>query len=205
MLRKSLARPTAALAAAAFLVGACGGTGPTTAPTSAPTLAPATLAPTVAPATLAPASPAFTMPSVDKELEGLLPDEIAGETVSKSSVGGAAMVAGPGGEYLVPLLTALGKEPADLTAGVGSTSKAFFLAFRIKGLEASEFFDAFIDAAMDEPGAQLSDVTIAGKQAKKFTDSAGTRYLYFTGDTIITVSPIVASDAIINEIFQKLP
>jgi orotate phosphoribosyltransferase-like protein len=57
--------------------------------------------------------------------------------------------------------------------------------------------------------ANVSDVTIAGKTAKKVVEStdATTIYLYATGDVLITVSPIGdgLTDAVLNEIFQNLP
>ena len=208
MNRLHLARFVAAVAALALGLAACGGDAATSGPTPAqPTVAPATLPPTTAaspvPSTIV---PGFSMPSVDKDLEAILPDTIAGEAVTKGSVSGETMVAGQGGEDLKDVLAALDKSPSDLTAAIGSNSKAFFLAFRIKGVEASRFFDAFLDAAADNPAAQLSDVTIAGKQAKKFSDTPGsTTYLYLTGDAIVTVSPIVASDAVLDEIFEQLP
>ena len=201
MTRKLLARAVA-LGAATVAVAACGGTTASTAPTQAPV--------TVAPATQPPSSflPGFSfdLPSADEELEGLLPDDIGGEPVTKASVTGDTLLQnGSGGEDFQKVLDALGKAPSDLTAALGGNSKAFVIAFRIKDVPAGQFFDQFVQLANQDPQTQLSDVTLGGKQAKKFTDSAGTTsYLYLIGDTIVTVSPIVPDDAVLNEIFQKL-
>ena len=201
MTRQTFPRPAAMVAAAALVVAACGGTTATLAPTAAPA--------TVAPATPAPSSilPGFSidLPSVDKELEGLLPDEVAGEAVTKASVAGDMLLQGANSEDFQKVLNALGKAPSDLTAALGGNSKAFIIAFRIKGVPASQFFNQFVQLANQDPQSQVADVTLGGKQAKKFTDAEGTTtYLYLIGDTIITVSPIVPDDAVLNEIFQKL-
>jgi hypothetical protein len=198
------------LPAVALVLAACVGGAPTLAPTIAPaTVAPATIAPpTVPPATLAPPTlaPGFSLPSADKELEGLLPDQIAGEAVGKSSVGGEALVAGPGGDAYQRVLTALDKKPSDLSAAIGSTEDVLLLAFRIKGVEADAFFDAYLEAAAAEPDAQPTDVTVAGKPAKRFTDATGqTLYVYFVDGASITVSQSEPDTAVLTEIFEKLP
>ena len=148
----------------------------------------------------------ISLPSADKELEGLLPDQIAGETVGKSSVGGEALVAGPGGDAYQRVLTALDKKPSDLSAAIGSTEEVLLLAFRIKGVEADAFFDAYLEAAAAEPDAQPTDVTVAGKPAKRFIDATGqTLYVYFVDGASITVSQSQPDTAILTEIFEKLP
>ncbi|HET9853098.1 MAG TPA: hypothetical protein VFP56_11415 [Candidatus Limnocylindrales bacterium] len=203
MTRQIPARALAIGAATALAVAACGGTTASTTPTQPPaTVAPAT---SQAPSSGLPGF-SFELPSVDKELEGLLPDDIGGEPVTKASVTGDTLLqSGSGGDEFQKVLTALGKAPSDLTAALGGNSKAFVIAFKIKDVPASQFFDQFVQLANQGSASQLSDVTLGGKQVKKFTDTAGTTtYLYLVGDTIITVSPIVPDDAVLNEIFQKL-
>jgi hypothetical protein len=202
MTRETLSRAAALVAAAALAVAACGGNTATTAPTQAAATAP--------PATQPPSSvlPGFSidLPSVDKDLEALLPDEVGGEALTKASVSGATLLQnGAGGDDLQKVLTALGKAPSDLTAALGGNSKAFVIAFKIKDVPASQFFDQFVQLANQDSTSQLTDVTVGGKQAKKFTDAAGTTmYLYLIDDTIITVSPITPDEAVLDEIFQKL-
>ena len=207
MIRRSFF-PSIALVAVAATALACGSPAATTTPTTAaPTAAPATMpAFSLVPGMSFAPGFSFDLPSVDKELEAVLPNDVAGEPISKSSVGGETFLGTPGSEELTAVLQALGKTPADLTAAVGGNTKAFLIAFRIKGVPAGQFLDSFVTAASGEAGVQLTDVTISGKQAKKFTDAAGTTmYLYLTGDTIVTVSPISLDEAVLNEIFTKLP
>lgn len=206
--RAPRARLAAALLAAGIVLAACGGPAATAVPTLAPvTDSPPTVAPpATVPATPAPPSPGMSLPSVDQELEDLLPDDIAGEPVVTSSVGGEALVAGQGGKDFEDVLKALDKEPSDLTAALGGTTKAILLAFRIKGVDAATFFDAYLDAAADQPDAVIADATIAGKPVKRFSDGAGsTLYVYFVEGAIVTVSLFVADDAILTEIFEELP
>ena len=206
MIRRSPFRSIALVAVAATAF-ACGSPATSTTSTTAPTVA----APTMPAFSLDPNMSfgpgfSFELPSVDKALEAVLPDEIAGEAVSKSSVGGETFLGTAGSEELTAVLQALGKTPADLTAAVGGNSKAFLIAFKINGVPAGQFLDSFVAAASGDSGVQLTDVTVGGKQAKRFSDNAGTTmYLYLTGDTIVTVSPITQDQAVLDEIFSKLP
>ena len=107
---------------------------------------------------------------------------------------------------LQKVLTQFGKQPADLSVAVGGTSKASVFAFRIKGVDANQMFGAFAAAQGSDVGT-VTDVTIAGKAAKKVVDSSGTvLYLYATGDALITISSTDdgLTDAVLNEIFQNL-
>ena len=208
MNRLDFLRP-ALLAAAVIAVAACGSPAATTAPSSgaAATQAPAT----VVPATTPPASvgPGFSidLPSVDKELEGVLPDQIGGETVRKASMSGEAMLGGPGSEEFQEVLEALDKSPSDVTGAFGGTTRAITIAVRINGVDATAFFNAFVQAAQDDQGV-FTDVTIAGKPAKKLLDGSGaTTYLYLAGDTIVTIAGAGSdlTDAELTEIFGQLP
>ena len=55
--------------------------------------------------------------------------------------------------------------------------------------------------------ATITDVTIAGKAAKKAvpTDDSGTSYLYTAQDVVFAVGGDPISDAQLNEVFSKLP
>jgi hypothetical protein len=211
MTRPFLARALAVVAAGVTFIAACGGGTATTAPA---TIAPATVAPTVAATQAAAASGlpgfSFALPSgfnADKDLEALLPNTIAGETVTKLSMtGDSFMGMGQGTDDLQKVLTQFGKTPADLSVAVGGTSKASVFAFRIKGVDANQLFGAFAAAQGSNVGT-VTDVTIAGKAVKKVVDSTGTvLYLYATGDALITVTDIGGglTDAVLAEIFQNL-
>lgn len=210
MTPRSLARPLALLVAGATFIAACGTGAATTAPTTAPTVAPATAAPTQAAGGSAQPGFSFALPSglnADKDLEALLPSTIAGETVTKLSMtGDSFMGIGQGTDDLQKVLTQFGKSPADLSVAVGGTSKASVFAFRIKGVDANQLFGAFAAAQGSDVGT-ITDVTIAGKAAKKVVDATGTvLYLYATGDALITITDIGGglTDAVLNEIFQNL-
>lgn len=212
MTSRSLARPLGLLAAAATFIAACGGGAATTAPTTAATVAPATVAPTQgADASELPGF-SFAIPSgfnADKDLEALLPDDIGGETVQKLSMtGDSFMGVGQGTEDLQKVLDQFGKSPSDLSVAFASSTKASIIAFRIKGVDGSKIFDAFLAASQDQDVASMSDVNIAGKAAKKVTDSTGqTLYLYATGDAIVTITDINGglTDPVLQQIFQQLP
>jgi hypothetical protein len=209
MSSRLLTRALALVAAGATFIAACGGGAATTAPTVAPTLAPATQGAGVPESSGLPGF-SFALPSgfnADKDLEALLPNTIAGETVTKLSLtGDTFMGAGQGTDDLQKVLTQFGKQPADLSVAVGGTSKASVFAFRIKGVDANQMFGAFAAAQGSDVGT-VTDVTIAGKAAKKVVDPAGTvLYLYATGDALITISSTgdALTDAVLNEIFQNL-
>jgi hypothetical protein len=205
-----LASPLALGAAAAFLVTACGGTTATSAPTGgAPATAPAATDGAVATTPPASVVPGFSveLPNQDKDLEALLPDEIGGQALTKLSMTGDSFLGSPGSEDMQATLTALGKTPADLSVGFASNQSVVILAFRVKGVEAGKIFEAVLAASEDADTANITDVTVNGKAAKKLIDSTDTTsYLYLTGDTMITVTAIgTLADATLNEIFSKLP
>lgn len=208
MTPSSLARPLALVAAGAMFIAACGSGAATTAPSATPTIAPAT----AAPAGSGQPGFSFALPSglnADPALEGMLPDTIAGETVTKLSMtGDSFMGGGMGTEDLQKVLDQFGKGPSDLSVAVGGSSKASVFAFRIKGVDANQLFTAFA-AVQGNQSANVSDVTVAGKAAKKVVEStdATTLYLYAAGDVLITITGNAGglTDPVLNEIFQQLP
>lgn len=193
-----------ALAASLFVAACQGGTAATNTPTQAPTAAP----------TAAPSNPgsSFALPSgfnADQDLEALLPDEIGGKKIQKLSMtGDTFMGSGESTEELEALLTQLGKQPSDLSVAFAGTEAAAIIAFRIKGVDANTFYNGFLAAAAGEDVANISDITIAGKSAKKLVDAEQTvSYLYLTGDALFTITALTGAipDDILNEIFTKLP
>jgi hypothetical protein len=207
MTPRLLARALAVVAAGATFVAACGGGSATPAPTATP---PAVAATQGAEASGLPGF-SFALPSgfnADKDLEGLLPDTVAGETVQKFSMAGTSfMGTGQNTDSIQKVLTQFGKSPADLSVAFGGTTKASMVAFRIKGVDGSRIFDAFTASAGQDVGS-IADVNISGKPAKKVTETGGTTlYLYSTGDTILTITDINGglTDAVLQQIFQQLP
>lgn len=211
MTRPTFPRPPGLLAVAAViaLVAACGGSVSTGAPSTG---APATGAPsTGAPSTAAPGASglpgfSFELPSEDKALEDVIPDEIGGEAVLKSSMTGGGSLPS---EDVEAMLNKLGKTATDMSAAFGGNSKASIIAFRVKGADANALFTAFRDAADPDDVAQISDITVSGKSARKVVsaDASTTTYIYVQGDTLVTVSTLTGDvdPAILNEIFSKLP
>ena len=204
-----ISRPLAIVAAAAFVVTACGGPTATTAPA---TVAPATTGPVATtPGPSVDPGFSFAIPSgfnADTDLEGLLPDEIGGVALTKLSMTGDQFLQDGSAEDLEETLDALNKQPSDLSVAFGGNATVVLIAFRVKGVDANTIFQAVVASQEAEDVSNMTDVTIAGKSAKKLLDSTETTtYLYLTGDAVVTVTGAgtVLDDATLNEIFSKLP
>ena len=209
MTRSPLARPLAVLAGAAIFVAACGSSSPTTAPATV-ALSTQALA-TAAPGASAVPGFSFVLPSgfnADQDLEALIPDDIGGQPVQKLSMAGTSFL-GTGedsSKEMLALLTQLGKTPSDLSVAFGSPgSDAVIIAFRIKGVNANDALNALVTLSQNPDMGEMTDVTVAGKSAKKLVSAEeGDTYLYFSGDVIFTIAGDI-SEPVLNEIFSKLP
>jgi hypothetical protein len=196
----------ALLIGASLVAGACGSAA--TAPT------PTTEALTQAPPTAAPPSIglpgfSFTLPSFtpDAELEALFPDAIGGETLKVTSMAGTQFLAMPtAGKDLGEALTQLGKTPADLSVAFAGTMQVIVFAFRIKGVPADQFFAAY---SASVAGGGLTDASYGGKAVKKVvTTGQPAVYLYLNGEILWTIASsgtAAPTDALLNEVFSKLP
>jgi hypothetical protein len=195
----------ALLVGAALLVVACSGAAGTTAPT---TLAAATEAPAseAAPASGLPGF-SFALPSFtsDAELEAKFPKELGGETLQILSMSGSDFLgSGMSGNEIGPILQQLGKAPSDLSVAVGGTTSISVIAFRIKGVPADQFLNAYTSQA--QQGAAITDASFGGKSVKKVVASGQDPvYLYLKDDVIWTVGGSGPTDALLNEAFSKLP
>ena len=201
----------ALLIGAMLVIAACGPaanatTGPTTTPTSPPV--------TQAPGSEAPGSSglpgfSFALPSFtsDAELEAMFPTQLGGETLQILSMSGSDfMGSGMSGNEIGPILQQLGKSPSDLSVAVGGTTNISVIAFRIKGVPADQFLNAYI--AQAPQGATITDASFGGKSVKKVvTTGQDPIYLYLHDDVIWTVggSGSGLTDALMNEAFSKLP
>jgi hypothetical protein len=201
----------ALLAGAALLVVACGSSAPTTAPTTGPvTQAPPTQA--------APSQPAssgglpgfsFALPSFtsDAELEAMFPKDLGGQPITVLSMTGSDFFgSGMAGNEIGPALQQLGKSPSDLSVAVGGTAEISVIAFRIKGVPADQFLNAYTATAGGTNGATITDASFGGKAVKKVTTAGQPgAYLYLKGDVIWTVGGNAPTDALLTEAFSKLP
>lgn len=199
----------AALVALVALVAACGGAASSGAPATSAPVATQGAAATQAPAGSGGPGFSFDLPSEDEELEKILPDEVGGEPVQKASMSGASIFQGGGTEDMQAMITKLGKSPDDLSAAFGGNSKASIVAFRVKGADANAIYQAFVEAADPEDVVSVTDVTVAGKSAKKIVgeDAGTTSYVYLYGDAVVVVSTMAGEldQQVLDEIFSKLP
>lgn len=206
-----VAMRTVALAAGLAIVAAGCGPGPT--PTPSPSAAAvATDAPVETFVFPSFALPSFVLPSFvgDAALEARIPDEIAGQPVNKTSLTGESFLESFGslGDAMTALLGQIDKTPADLSVCYAGTDAVTVVAYRIKGVPAASFFQAFILIA--QPGAQIqqTDETFGGKAVTKVVpaDASGeTVYAYTSGDTVFIVGGDSVTDALLDETFSKLP
>ena len=201
----------ALLTGAALLVVACGSSAATTAPTAPPvTQAPPTQA--------APSEPAssqllpgfsFALPSFtsDAELEAMFPKDLGGQPITVLSMAGSDFLGtGMAGAQIGPALQQMGKSPSDLSVAVGGTTAISVIAFRIKGVPADQFLNAYTAAAGGTAGSTITDASFGGKAVKKVvTSGSGSVYLYLKGDIIWTVGGNAPTDALLTEAFSKLP
>ena len=212
MTARSTARPLLLLAGLAVLVAACGGTTATATPgASSPA---GTSAP---PVTQAPAAtgggepsmvlPSFDLPSGDAALEELLPDDIAGATVQKFSMTGDTFMGAGDNAEIQAVLEQFDKTPSDLSVAFGGTDAVGLIAYRLKGVDGGQFFNAFLEAAGAAGQVGVTDANYGGKAVKKVVspvEDIGTVYVYTAGDVMFIVGDDNITDALLNETFSKL-
>ncbi len=198
------------LAGAMLIIAACGSAATaTTAPTTTPTSPPATQgAASEAPASGLPGF-SFALPSFtsDAELEAMFPKQIGGETLTVLSMRGSDfMGSGASGDEIGPILQQLGKTPADLSVAFGSAMNIQVFAFRIQGVAADQFLNAYVQGAQSAQGSTITDASFGGKPVKKVVSTGQDAvYLYLHNDVVWTVGGTGLTDALLNEAFSKLP
>ncbi len=195
------------------------GTGPTAAapseiPASAPSAAPST-PPSVAPSNPpsevpSVALPSFVLPSDDKGLEALLPDELCGKKAIKTSASGKRYE-----EYQTDtdkaILAQLGKTLSDIVfayAGPGqgaATCRSAAWVYRVKGADPDKLKAVFIAAAKQESNTTYTTANIGGRDVYVgVTPGAKTRsYAYFIGDALFAA--IAPDDASAAKVLQAMP
>lgn len=219
MTARTAARPLALLAAVAILIAACGGGTPSVAPGATATAAPATAAPaTAAPATPAPATappasagsgtPSFAVPSfhADLDLEALLPAEIDGVDLTVLSMSGAEFASTS--PELTAMLGTLGKSTSDLSVAFGGSDSIAILAFQVDGVPGATILNALFGVYQQDDGTTITDASFGGKSVKKLTPvdpEEYVSYIYTTQDVVFVVGGEDVSDAVLGEVFAKLP
>ena len=155
------ARPLTLLAGLAILIAACGPSAtatPAGSGAAVPTAVPPTQVPIGTTGTVPTfALPSFALPSADKELEDLLPDDIAGEAVRKSSMTGDQFMGFLGSPEVEAVLDQFDKSPSDLSVAFGGTTNLTLIAYRLKGFDGSQFFNTFLAAAGEEGEVAVTD------------------------------------------------
>ncbi len=204
------ARALAILFGSTLVLAACG---PAASGTGGPGETTAAVV-TQAPASQAPAATdgpglSFDLSSFhgDVDLESLLPDEIGGEPVTTLSMTGEEFLDPNTPNEFGAALTALGKQPSDMSVAFGGVEGVNLFAFRVQGVPGSATLDALIDA-FEEGAATVTEVSFGGKSVKKIvpTDPDDeTGYAYTTQDAVISVSGPAITDAQLNEVFSSLP
>jgi len=143
------------------------------------------------------------LPSTDKALEALIPDEMCGQKVQKLSMSGSAFEqADP---EFVQLLAALGKTPADVSmaaGGIQSGAKCSAGIFEVKGADPAQFKQDFLDAAAKN-GDHYTEKSLGGKTVLSDPTSKNVQYGYFKGDALIFV--LADSDADAATVIAALP
>ena len=194
------------LAGAAVLVAACG----SSVATATPGLSATGAASTAAPATTLPLPSiapgfSFALPSEDKALEDLLPDDVGGAAITKSSMAGSTLVGAPGSD-LSKVLGQLGKTEADVSAAFGIGGGVSVGAYRLKGVDANTLLAAFAQMLAADEAPTISDASVGGKSVKQVVTAAATIYVYTKGDVLFTVSKAgTGTDAAVAEAISKLP
>ncbi len=208
MTKRMLALPLAALTSLAILVAACGPGAATQAP-GATQGAAATQGPvaTQRPAATGGGEPSLDLSSFhgDVKLEDMFPKEIGGTALVVLSMTGDQFMGQGDSPELDAALAALGKSSSDLSVAFGGAGGITIVAFRIQGVSGSSLLTALFTAYAQDEGTTVTDVTIAGKAAKKIVAPDETTYVYAAQDAVFGVGGEAITDAQLTEAFTKLP
>lgn len=156
------------------------------------------------------AIPSFELPSDDKGLEALLPDQMCGKAATKLSFSGDrfGLADDP---TLSATLAKIGKTPKDVSFAVSagpfasggdcSTSAA---VFRVKGVDGGLLRDAVLaEVGKDAQAATQSNVGGKDVYVWPSEDGDSKTYAYFKGDAIFFV--VAKDDAAAGPVLQVMP
>ncbi len=189
-----MGRLAAVLGALALAIAACSGSG---APSGGATPAAATPAAATPGAVTLPSGPLLPSLNADTDLEAAIPNEFCGQKTTKYSFSGAEAVTD---SDFAAVVQQLGRSPSDVSiafAGVQGPECAGInlLALRIKGADQGRFEQLFLDAQEKDSGTRPAKSNVGGKDVWVYTDTSGTNYFYFRGDTAFGVVAKTEADA----------
>jgi hypothetical protein len=153
-----------------------------------------------------------SLPNSDTALEDLLPDELGGQPLQKTSMKGADFLDSgtTDNQDFKDFLQRLGAQPDDISVAIGfaltGDSQNSIFAFRVKGVAQDKLTDEFKTSIEQDSSTKLTwqDETIGGKSVVTTTDpDQGKIYVYPKGDTIFFVTSTDASVA--EEALSELP
>jgi hypothetical protein len=153
-----------------------------------------------------------SLPNSDTALEDLLPDELGGQPLQKTSMKGADFLDSgtTDNQDFKDFLERLGAQPDDISVAIGfaltGDSQNSIFAFRVKGVAQDKLTDEFKTSIEQDSSTKLTwqDETIGGKSVVTTTDpDQGKIYVYPKGDTIFFVTSTDASVA--EEALSQLP
>jgi hypothetical protein len=211
-------------ASIAVVLAACGGgTAPTSPSSVGPGGSPATSAVpgSVAPSQIAtsavsspgPSVPAVTSSHADPALEALLPAEVSGTPMQRSSATLASLLASGGDRTAVDaFLQSLGKSADDGTFAAAfdptATLGGGIFAFKIAGVDAGVLLPGIVSLEKSDlgAGATTQQATVGGKSVLVMSIGSGvndTEWIYGTGQVVFVVH--AADEAHAAPYIQALP
>lgn len=175
--------------AALLLVAACS--------SNAATAAPGASTPAGGGSSSAPSSaiaPGFSLPSNDKDLEGLLPDNLCDVATVKTSESGTTFSADADPSFQA-VLTALGKSASDVEFAFAIPSQSLAAdcnetagIFEVNGVDSGQLQTVFLASATADETVYTQG-TVGGKSVYiDASDPTSRNYFYIKGDAVIFVT-----------------
>ena len=108
---------------------------------------------------------------------------------------------------LEAVLDQFDKAPSDLTVAFAGTTNLTLIAYRLEGVEGSQFVNTFLAAAGEDSEVTVTDAAYGGKAVRKIVSSnptIGTVYVHTAGDVMYIVGGDAIADAVLTETFSKI-
>lgn len=146
------------------------------------------------------------------DLEALIPDTVAGVTITKTSMLGNEFLVAPNSDpATIKFVQDLGVSPEDISIAVGygistdASSTVIIFILRAAGADTNQLISAFKEAQDTSAGSpiQWSASSLGGKQVEVGDLSGTPTYLYAHGDVLAWVT--ASTEAIAAEVISGLP